>query len=174
MRSLLLDHARRYPEWEVADLYKLLHQAAMGAEHALTDEEGARRWLARELADLGPGPEEPLVDPLSPDGRIVRVHLRPFAQRQLPAEPLLRAFLQTAREVTPSPETLKLSLEQVGEFGLPFNKSALTAFFAEQETYGFQAVHHSAHFRQCYRPAYRVVARDFLPKELQTDAETTP
>lgn len=167
MHALLADHARRYPQWELQDLYKLLHQGAMGAEHAVSNEAGVRDWLVRELAELGTGPEEPLLDPLSPDGRLVRVHLRPFAQLALPAELLLQAFLRTAREVAPAPEKLAAAAEVAAQLAtegaLPFDKQALAHFFAEQQAHGFRAMHHSESFRKHYQPAYRVVAREFIP-----------
>ena len=172
MRALLLDHARRYPAWELTDLYKLLHQAALGAEHALTNEAGVRDWLTHELAELSlsGGADEPLLDPLSPDGQLVRVHLRPFARRGLEPEPLLQAFFRTAREITPAPERLTTSAElaiQLAQEGLlPFEADALTTFFADRQAQNFPAYHHSAAFRQHYQPAYRVVARALLPKEL--------
>lgn len=172
MRALLLDHARRYPAWELTDLYKLLHQAAMGAEHALTHEAGVREWLVRELAELsqGAGPDEPLLDPLSPDGQLVRVHLRPFVHCGLAPELLLQAFFRTARERTPAPEQLMASTEVAVQLAqerlLPFDADAVTAFFADRKAQGFPAYHHSAAFCQHYQPAYRVVARAFLPKEL--------
>ena len=77
LRRMLLDHNRRYPHCGVEDLYKLLHQAAMGSEHAAPEESIARSWLEQELSQLGPGPAEPIVDPIRPDGEVVRVHLRP-------------------------------------------------------------------------------------------------
>jgi hypothetical protein len=63
-------------------VYKLLHQAAMGSEHAAPEEALARAWLDRELSQMGPGPAEGVVDPISPDGEVVRVHLRPFVGRR--------------------------------------------------------------------------------------------
>lgn len=167
MRALLIDHARRYPLWEMQDLYKLLHQGAMGAEHAVSNEAGVRDWLIRELAELGPGPEEPLFDSLSPNGQLVRAHLRPFAERELPVELLLQAFLRTAQEIKPAPERLAVAAEVATKLAadgaLPFNSTPLAGFFAEQQAHGFRAVHHSETFRKHYQPAYRVVARSFLP-----------
>jgi hypothetical protein len=181
MRTLLLNHARRYPAWELTDLYKLLHQAAMGAEHALTNEAGVREWLTRELAELSldAGAGEPLVDPISPDGQLVRVHLRPFAQLGLAPEPLLQAFFRTAREIQPAPEQLVASAQtavQLAQEGLlPFDAEALTTFFAERAAQNFPAYHHSDAFRRHYQPAYRVVARALLPEELKErhEAPTT-
>lgn len=171
MRAVILDHATRYPLWEIVDLYKLLHQAAMGAEHAITNETGVRNWLTRELAEIAEldGPDEPFLDPLTPEGTLVRVHLRPFLQRNLEPEALLQAFLQTAREISPAPTQLEsyaqeaIALAESGE--LDFELAALKSFFAERAAQGYLAYHHSAPFEEHYRPAYRLIAPQFLPAE---------
>ena len=46
--SLLRNHFNRYPLMQVQDVYKLLHQAAMGSEHAVVDETNARQGPAKE------------------------------------------------------------------------------------------------------------------------------
>jgi len=170
MRSILIDHARRYPLWEADDLYKLIHQAAMGSGHAVTDESSVRDWLMRELAHLGPGPDELLIDPISPDERIVRVHLRPFATLQLSEEPLLQAFIRTATEVSPSSESLVeffgVASQLAKEGVLHFSDDQLTGHLAERRASGFKALHHSPRYKRLYQPAYRIVARDLLPKEI--------
>jgi len=50
------------------------------------------------LAALGPSPDEPLVNAIPSNGRIVRVRLHPLAGLGLEAEALLRAFLESAPE----------------------------------------------------------------------------
>ena len=176
MQAILIDHARRYPDWTLDDVYKLVHQAAMGSEHAGIDESKARELLGRELAQLGPGPDEPLIDPISPDGRIVRVHLRPFARLLLPQASLLEAFLRTAREVPPSTERLarygEAAVQLAEEGRLPFACTEVRAFMAEMRAGGFRAIHHSREYVQWYRPAYRVVAREMLPSEVLAAAGT--
>jgi hypothetical protein len=175
VRSILIRHARRYSEWDVDDLYKLIHQAAMGSGHALTDESGVRDWLMQELAHLGSGPDESLIDPISPDGRIVRVHLRPFAMLHLQEEPLLQAFIRTAKAVSSSTErlteyaTVAVQLAEEGQF--PFSGSRLIGHLARMRDNGFPAIHHSARYEQLYQPAYRVVAEEQLPKEIIAAAQ---
>ena len=145
----------------------------MGVEHALSNEAGVRDWLTRELAELSPAvaPDEPLIDPISPDGQLVRVHLRPFARLALDPELLLQAFFRTASEINPASERLvefaETAVQLAQETLLPFDAEALAAFFAERQAQNFPAFHHSAAFRQHYQPAYRVVARALLPEELQ-------
>jgi hypothetical protein len=154
---------------EVKDLYKLLFQAALGSEHAVGVEASARRWLERELASMGNGPNEPLLDPISPDGKIVRVHLRPYLAAGKDPETLSRAFFRTANE-------WHGSLAQLREFGSiaakimdavlePLTGDAIRSFFAKMETQGFPAAHHSEIYRRLYRPAYRVVARKLLEEK---------
>lgn len=170
MRSILEHHARRYPHWAIADLYKLIHQAATGSEHAVSDEAQARSWLKRELAQLGPGQDEPLLDPISPDGRIVRLHLRPFARRRLDPEALLQAFILTASAFPPSADRLLDYAAVAGQLAqeglLPFSAEQISRYFSDWQADGFPAVHHSWRYTQDYQPAYRVVARELLPSEI--------
>jgi hypothetical protein len=170
MRAILIDQARRYPRWALEDLYKLAHQAAMGSEHAVTDEARAREWLMRELADLRSGPDEPLLDPISADGLIVRVHLRPFARLGLASEILLAAFLCTGKEFRGSTERIEESLSEAAELAheglLAFGAADVRSLVARMKAVGFPAVRHSEVFQAEYLPAYRIVARAFLPREL--------
>lgn len=168
LRSILLDHARRYPRWNELDLYKLLHQSERGSEHALADGYAAGQWLERELADLGHGPTEPLIDPIRADGQIVRIHLRPWLDKGLDPAALLEAFLQTARRWQGSSAGLEAALysaESLAE-DLGLRAKAVAECAARMKPLGFPAVHHSPRFETEYRPAYRVVAVSFIPDGL--------
>src|SRR5262245_56083851 len=70
------------PKMEIEDAYKWLFHATLGGEHAVTDDEGPRQWLDREWATLGPplaGEKE--VVPLTVDGKLIRLNLRPYKAR---------------------------------------------------------------------------------------------
>lgn len=166
LHRLLTNHLARYPQMTVQDVYKLLFQAAMGAEHAVTDVEAARRRLWRELSELGGSPEEPLIDPLSPDGSLMRLHLRPYVAAQGDTAALLDAFVRTAREYRGSVEALRRywhAAERLSTAGcLPFVTAALQRFWAAMQAIEFPAVHHSVVYTHAYRPAYRVIRPDFL------------
>jgi hypothetical protein len=170
MREILADHAGRYPFWTEEDLYKLVHQAALGSEHALKEKAGVAERLLRELEALGPGPEEPLLDPLAPGGAIIRVHLRPFARRGLDPGLLADAFIRTAQEFRGSPQRIEDYREIAAELALAgrlqVSQEALQRFFGEMKAAAYPAVHHSAAFAAHYRPAYRVVAGWILPDEI--------
>ncbi len=151
---------------QVRDVYKLLLQAALGCEHAVRDETSAHDWLERELAEMGNGPDEPLFDPVSPDGRIVRVHLRPYFRAGKDPKELLQAFVKTSRMFPCSRDRLQAYWEEMivlcNEGLLPFEQQTLETFFGEMEARGFPAAHHSEDFIRLYRPAYRVVAKKMM------------
>jgi len=166
MIPTLLDHARRYPRWKVEDLYKLLHQASLGSEHAVQNEASVREWMQRELIEMGIGPNDPEVDPISRDGRVVRVHLRPYVSAGKDPECLLQAFIQTANSFKGSCDTLTAYWQQAEEltaFGqLSFKPEDLRTLFAKMKVLGFPAMHHSDMYESQYHPAYRVVCIDYL------------
>ena len=154
---------------QMTDLYKLLLQGALGSEHASPDEQARCDWLERELAGMGEGPDDPLIDPLPPDGRVIRVHLRPYLRAGKDPETLLRAFIKTTNEWRGSPEKLKevgaaaRRLMQPGT-GL-IRREEIEAFFDKMEEQNFPAVHHSEVYAHLYRPAYLVVARKYLEEK---------
>ncbi len=170
MRTILTQHARRYPGWAVADIYKLLHQAANGSGHVLDDEDRARQWLRQEVAQLSPGLEEPLIDPISPDGRFVRIHLRPFTIRRLNEDKLLQAFMLTGKMFLPAFDHLvsysAVACQLAQEGVLPFDAGEVSRYIGDMQSSGFPAVHHSSRYTQEYHPAYRVVAQELLPLEM--------
>ncbi|HET7041456.1 MAG TPA: hypothetical protein VFI13_05540, partial [Gemmatimonadales bacterium] len=95
LRAIVTAQLARHPQMGPEDLYKLLHQGAMGSEHAMHDTAGARRWMVNELATMGEGPPEPLVDTIAPGGAIVRVELRPWVATGRSTDSLLAAFIAT-------------------------------------------------------------------------------
>ncbi len=171
--TILLAHVARYPAWQPQDVYKLAHQAAMGSEHAVIDRERARAWLQQELSGLNcleqNATDEPLIDPISEDGRIVRVHLRPLVRLGLPAETLLDAFLRTAAEfhgeIDKLEEYLSVAVALAAEGQLGMHTAPLAQLFAKMRGAGFPAAHHSEAYARACHPAYRVVLLSTLPED---------
>jgi len=166
LRQLVREHVTRYPALEVQDLYKLLHQATLGSEHAVADTAGVRAWMQREIAALGGGPPEPIVDTLGAGGTYVRVHLRPYLAAGGRPERLLAAFVATANAAPPDVGRFACAhaaaLQLARDGALPWPEAAVARFFSDQELAGDPSVHHSAAFAARYQPAYRVVALDLL------------
>lgn len=168
-QHIVIQHARRYPGWLAPDLYKLIHQAALGSGHAVNEREEARTRLEQELANLGDRPEEPLLDPIAPGGKLLRVHLRPLARLGLEPGALLEAFLTTANQFKGQERVLKSYVIQAVELAdhalINIHLHDFTRYLQLVSSAGYPAVHHSEEFTLAYRPAYRVVAREHLPKE---------
>jgi hypothetical protein len=151
---------------QVQDLYKLIHQGALGSEHAVANIEAAQAWLVREVSNLGTGPLEETIDPLNPGGEIVRVHLRPYIEDGGDLDCLLKAFVRTANQYRGDPVVLLDAIGQAQELvnarEASFSGAELADFFKAMGAQGFPAIHHSPVYEELYRPAYRVVKRDFL------------
>lgn len=168
-QKIVLSHAERYPGWLAPDLYKLIHQATLGSGHAVTSAENARAWLEEDLAGLGENREEPLLDPIAPDGAIVRVHLRPLVRSGLAVDLLLEAFIKTANNYRGEVTNLRACLLQAVELAehdlIHIRLHDLTHYLGLVSSASFPAVHHTDEYRQAYQPAYRVVLREYLPAE---------
>jgi len=166
-QRVLLQHAQAYPEARVEDFYKLIYQSAFGVAHLIEDEASAREYFDHEARSLGPPfPQEPLLEPLDPAGRLARVNLRPFVAQGLPPDSLVAVLIETTRLVPPD-TTLFLTrwsalrdLLRDGKIRLPMEDfQALDARAREEH---WPAIHHSEAYREAYRPAYRVVLRDLF------------
>ncbi len=159
--TILREHFARYPSMQIQDVYKLIHQGVLGSEHAISSPESARQWLERELVEMGEGPKESVMDPISEDGQIVRVHLRPFVAQRGSPETLLEAFIRTANEYRGEAQTLKDNWKVAVKTG-KYPVVEMDDFIQSVEAQGYPAVHHSPEYERLYRPAYRVVCRKFF------------
>ena len=162
IEKVIRDHFTRYPNMQIQDLYKLLHQAALGSEHAVSDRGAVERWMTRELAEMGEGNTEPMVDPISPDGDIARVHLRPYVSAGHDPQLLLDAFIHTADDYHGETQFLENYWQDAIKLGA-FSVEEMNGFFQDVKAKNFPAVHHSAEYERRYRPAYRVISRVLCP-----------
>lgn len=168
---LLQSHLDRYPDMEPVDGYKLLHQANMGSEHAVSDRSTAAAWMEREWAEMGDGPDEPLVDTLGTPARFARVHLRPWRRAGGAPDVLVDAFVQTANSSGADTAAVSCALDQMtglAERSSRWEPAAVQGLVTEQRAAGYPAVHHSARYEESVRPAYRVVDVMLVPGLLAT------
>lgn len=161
-RQLLLAHVARYPRSEPQDVYKLVFQGCCGPEHALADPGAALQRLRDEITTAAEVELEPVIEPLPPEGRFVRVHLRPYVAGGGDLAVLAGAFVRSAVPVVDGRERLAAAWSRVvdlaGEELLAFDAAAARAFSEVQRAAGFPAVRHSASYTASYAPMYRVVA----------------
>ena len=165
--NIIRNHAERYPKMQIQDIYKLAHQAAMGSEHHFIDPRTMIKNLNEEINQLSDlSSNEPMIDPISPDGEIVRVHLRPFLRSNEDISLLADAFQVTASSYRGQTKNLKVFWENTIDTNL-FPSNLMNKFFKKMEEMNFPAVHHSEPYRLAYQPAYRVIWKKFLPTNLQ-------
>ena len=156
----ILAQVRRYPALQVQDLFKCLHQGVFGCGHFVSDR--AAELLQQELAELSDldGPD---LEVLS--SRFCRIHLRMLAKTRLSPETLFRMFVLSSKEVCGTAGQLEhqiiclLALAREGQ--LPFSVEQILHNAAQWGDAGYPACHHSAEFRETYRPAYRVIHRKY-------------
>ena len=169
-KQIIHSHIDRYPLSQAEDLYKLCHQASLGSEHAVTDRAAAHARLFREISELGTPTPEQLLDEISADGAICRVHLFPYVVSGRDPEVLLEAYIQTAQNFKGSTSRLRLFMAAIVEMNqnseIPFKAEEVESLFDEMQAAGFPPIHHSPTYIQAYNPHYRVIARQFLPHDL--------
>lgn len=166
-RRLLLAHCRQYPQLQAQDVCKFLYQSAFGCEHLLSSPEEAAARIREEYATVPPS-TPPLVEML--DGAYCRVHLSCLHEGLTP-DTLAAWFCRSAKHEAEGATALRRKLavarELAAEGALPFSWEDFTAAVEDWEAAGFPAVRHSAHFRECYHPAYRVIAVEYAAKLMQ-------
>jgi hypothetical protein len=166
-QHVLLSQAHHRPSWQLQDVYKLAFQVALGSEHAAPGEAAARHWLEQEIAALGAGPADPAIEPISPDGRLARLNLRPYLASGGSPDALLHAFLRTAAlwhgQRPDLQQYLAWALDLISTSAFAFPSAEAQSFFQTMAEAGFPPAHHSPTYRDIYRPAYRVILLDLLP-----------
>ena len=162
-RRLLCAHVQRYPASEIQDVFKFLHQSAFGCEHLVTSPEKVTDRILREFEELSQiGGER--IEPL--DGAYSRVHLVCLCDG-LRAETLGRLFCASAKREPKGLFALESKLAVAKaltkEGLLPFSSRAFEEAVRAWKADGYPAVRHSDSFRASYRPAYRVIASEYVP-----------
>lgn len=147
---------------ELRDIYKLLYQGVRGPEHILSSVEVFRQRLKEEWETLEPSPADPLSEVIRPDGKLLRLNLRPYKAAGGQLETLVTACLEAGSNKWDTQADLLQAWEAFlvsARYGTwqGFSQEDCQAFTAWLAQNGFPAVHHSETYRQLYRPAYRLV-----------------
>lgn len=151
-----IEQMQRYPESEIQDLVKLAYQAAWGPAHGVADREQAWKYFSREFAMVSAADDLPLFEVISPD--YCRVNLGAWKKAGLPEKWLFNMFCASAENLPDSRKFFDSCIGQLGE--LPgIRKQDLDDFMKQ---YRGGAIHHSARYREKYRPAYRLVNIRFI------------
>lgn len=165
-KEITLTHFRKYPLMRPDDLYKLVFQAAMGPGHAVKDIKSVIDWMNQEVKDLDDYDDHDMIEEIDPDSVLVRVNLRPFLKNSGNTDKLCEAFMNTANSFPKQPEKIIKYWNDILDLAesekILINKNELDQFFEEMKSKELPAAHHSDIYRTNYKPAYRVVSREFI------------
>ncbi len=160
---VILDwHFSRYPLWKAEDIYKLIYQGVFGPGHLAVEREELEQGLRAELSRVrGCFTDEP-VEPVDPEGLLVRVNLAPVAGSPEKQQALIAALMTTIREFVPRPDQLLPRLRQAREWcarHLPAEMPRLEELIQKKP----EPPVHSELYRRVYRPAYRLILARLSP-----------
>jgi hypothetical protein len=167
--KLLQQHMIWYPLMELRDIYKLIYQGVLGAEHLLSSPEEFIHHLRSELQYLQPDQNQAILEPVRSDQMLFRLNLCAYKSRQVSIDPLFHPLIETAHLNTGSKTDLLEvwsafgKLYEQGHIG-EFKTSAIFGFSKWLEEMGFPAVHHSEIYRREYQPAYRLISSKYIPE----------
>ena len=160
----ILSAAERYPLSRPTDLVKLAFQETMGPGHLIASEREAAARCLSEAETLSGNGYAPAVEPLGSEHcRVSLYGLGNDALALLGTLFFRSAFPTGEKERGALAASLALIRSLAGKGLLPFTEAEWDADTDEWQKNGGGAVSHSSAFRDAYRPAYRVIAKKYLP-----------
>ena len=170
MRSAIERQLTTYPESTLQDIYKSFYQEHFGPGHIISDTASARRYLMRELSEMGKT-ASPYFEPTGSQGDYVRVYLSAIADSLITAERLLDAFIRSAN-LWQEPAASWLDKWEAIVSIIQTNKMEIGNFETDlplltEAARNNQAVHHSSRYNEAYHPHYRIVERGIFEIELK-------
>jgi len=168
LKDIIITQFNMYPKMEVTDLFKIVYLAAMGNKHLLKDKSKAYKYLKYEFKNIEASDSEPLYEEISPDGRFVRVNLRPYKAKEWYIDDLFEIMLKTANYYDESIKKLNNYCYYLLEFQkqgiIPFSKKSINLIILEMKKNYYKPFHHSKEYKRNYDPAYRIVSFDLFKK----------
>ena len=169
MRSAIEMQLVTYPESTLQDVYKSFYQEHFGPGHIISDTASVRRYLMKELSEMGEI-QSPYFEPTGCQDDYVRVYLSAVADSRITAEQLLDAFVRSANS-RQEPAVSWLEKWEAIVSIIQANKMEIEGFETDlplltEAARNNQAVHHSRRYNEAYHPHYRIVERGIFEREL--------
>ena len=170
VRSAIEMQLATYPESTLQDIYKSFYQEHFGPGHIISDTASARRYLMRELSEMGKT-QSPDYEPTGSQGDYVRVYLSAVSDSLITAEQLLDAFVRSANSWQEPTVSWMEKWEAIVSI-IQANKMEIEGFKTDlplltEAARNNQAVHHSHRYNEAYHPHYRIVERSIFERELR-------
>ena len=159
-----------YPESTLQDIYKSFYQEHFGPGHIISDTASARRYLMRELSEMGKT-QSPYFEPTGSQGDYIRVYLSAVADSLITAEQLLDVFVRSANSRQEPAVSWMEKWEAIVSI-IQANKMEIEGFeddlpLLNEAARNNQAVHHSRRYNEAHHPHYRIVERSIFERELK-------
>jgi hypothetical protein len=164
---LLVSHVSRYPQMGIQDIYKLLYQGSMGSEHVVNSFEEFDKDLMEEWDTVEADDGIPIWENIRPDGQLVRFYLAPYKARGGDVASLSTLCFWSSSLFHGNIEDLKVGWDTVVKacrekrFCIS-SEEEIKEFDDWLRKYNFPPIHHTEIYRKTYRPAYRLLIKDFL------------
>lgn len=162
-RDLLLNHYQKYPNLDIQDIFKYIYQSISGCEHMISSPSDATKRIMDEHNPYTSS-TQPLIEAL--DGEYSRISLD-CLNSGLSAQALGILFFLSAKKESNTKEKIKerlcIARGLIEDGSLPFDLQEFDKAVSLWENTGFDALHHSAAFRESYNPSYRVISNRFVP-----------
>ena len=170
IRAAIERQMAAYPKSTLQDIYKSFYQEHFGPGHIISDTASARRYLMRELSEMGKT-QSPYFEPTGSQGDYVRVYLSAIADSLITAEQLLDAFVRSAN-LWQEPTVSWMEKWEAIVSIIQANKMGIEGFETDlplltKASRNDQAVHHSRPYNEAYHPHYRIVERSIFEIELK-------
>lgn len=151
-----------YPKFNVQDLYKLFYQITQGGIHYIHEMASVRNDLSIEWRRLNDSFfDEPLIEHIDPQKKLIRVNLRPFKDQNGTPEQILSLFERSLKASEPDENRLTLyweeAIKMAEEMELPFSVKIMTDYWETMKMSGFPPARHSKGYRKIHKPAYRLI-----------------
>jgi len=166
--DLIQFHLNSHQNLTERDVYKLLFQGIMGPKHLLGNPESAKEYLRREWDSSAPVKGEPLFEPVSTDGLVLRVNIRPCKYHTGNYLVLWEALYQSAfrfnEDLALFIKTWQDFYQLVQENRLSFSTKKIAELDGQAKNKNYPAMHHSREYNRANKPAYRLLVREELEK----------
>ena len=156
IKENLRKHLEAHPQATEEDIVKFVFQAMLGVGHLVSSAEAIRKRLENEMAQNPADDTEPQTEELS--SRWVRLNLRPAKARGIQPEELAQRVYRSAQQ--PLPYTRQDVVDFCKALDLPDMDREKIKAAAQRLLDGSFLPSHSQEYREAYKPAYVVLAKE--------------
>ncbi len=165
--SILTLHTKKYPLMQPCDVIKLLYQNEFGGGHIIQDEKQSLLQIKKEYASISIAIQSDI--PFEEIGnQLIRFPLYALRKKFCTPEQLNQIFILSAKKhkgtLFSFVNKIDILKNHFSDFSFSFCKNDLELYLAQYEKDSYPMVSHSQTYRDAYKPAYRIVRKEYLEK----------